>query len=99
MLFVIPGIVKSYAYSMSYYVSLDHPEFSSTECIDESQRLMDGHKWELFCLDLSFIGWYILGSLCLGVGILWVYTYHEQARAQFYHELVMRSQGNNVNVA
>lgn len=84
LLFVIPGIVKAYAYSMAYYIKLDHPDYGWKACIDESRRLMDGHKWEKFVLDLSFLGWIIVGSLCLGVGTLWVTPYMEAANAQFY---------------
>ena len=51
LLFVIPGIVKMYAYSMAYYVKLDHPDYGWKACIDESRQLMDGHKWEKFVLD------------------------------------------------
>ena len=87
LLFVIPGIVKAYAYSMVYYVKADHPEYGWRECLDESQRLMTGHKWEKFVLDLSFIGWGIVGSLCLGVGTLWVMTYMAATEAQYYEYL------------
>ena len=87
LLFLIPGIVKSYAYSMAYYVKLDHPDYGWKACIDESRRLMDGHKWEKFVLDLSFIGWGIVGSLCLGVGTLWVMTYMAATEAQYYEYL------------
>ena len=84
LLFVIPGIVKMYAYSMAYYIKLDHPDYGWKACIDESRQLMDGHKWEKFVLDLSFLGWIIVGSLCLGVGTLWVTPYMEATNAQFY---------------
>ena len=84
MLFVIPGIIKAYSYSMAYYISVDHPEYDWKTCINESRRIMNGNKWKLFCLDLSFIGWYIVGTLCLFVGVLWVYPYHHIARAEFY---------------
>lgn len=87
LLFVIPGIVKSYSYSMAYFISLDHPEMSSNDCITESRRMMDGQKMRLFLLDLSFLGWYIVGALCLGIGTLWVDAYHRMARANFYEEL------------
>jgi len=87
LLFFIPGIVKAYAYSMVYYVKADHPEYGWRECLDESQRLMTGHKWEKFVLDLSFIGWGIVGSLCLGVGTLWVMTYMAATEAQYYEYL------------
>ena len=84
LLFLIPGIVKSYAYSMAYYVKLDHPDYGWKACIDESRRLMDGHKWEKFVLDLSFLGWIFVGALCLGVGTLWVTPYMAATEAQFY---------------
>lgn len=91
MLFVIPGIVKSYSYSMARYIKYDHPEFSATQCIDASRSLMQGHKWQLFCLDLSFIGWAIVGMLCFGLGTLWVVAYQQAARAQFYEALILVS--------
>lgn len=84
LLFVIPGIVKYYAYSMAYYVKADHPDYNWKACVDESRRLMNGHKWEKFVQDLSFIGWTIVGSLCLGVGTLWVTPYVYATEAQFY---------------
>ena len=65
-------------------IKLDHPDYGWKACIDESRRLMDGHKWEKFVLDLSFLGWIIVGSLCLGIGTLWVTPYMEAANAQFY---------------
>lgn len=88
MLFVIPGIVKSYSYSMAFYIKCDNPDMKWNDCITASRQLMDGHKGQLFCLDLSFIGWYLLGSLAFGVGTLWVAPYHEAARANFYASLV-----------
>lgn len=87
LLFVIPGIVKAYSYSMAYYIKVDHPEYDWRQCIKESMKLMDGHKAELFVLDLSFIGWYIVGALCLGIGTLWVSPYHLATKAQFYESI------------
>ena len=87
LLFVIPGIVKSYAYSMAMYVKVDHPDYDWKKCIDESQRMMSGHKGELFVLDLSFIGWMIVGAFCCGVGTFWVTAYMEASHAQFYENL------------
>ena len=88
MLFVIPGIVMSYAYSMAYYIKLDHPEYTWKECLNQSKAMMKGYKMTLFVQDLSFIGWFIVGSLCFGVGTLWVVPYQAAARAQFYNALV-----------
>lgn len=87
LLFFIPGIVKSYSYAMCYYIKSDNPDFGWNMCLKESIKMMKGHKWELFVLDLSFIGWYLVGSLCLGLGVLWVAPYHEATRAQFYESL------------
>ena len=84
LLFVIPGIIKSYAYSMAFYIRADHPEYNWKQCLQESVRITDGHKMELFVLDLSFIGWYFVGSLCLGIGTLWVAPYHETTKALYY---------------
>ena len=88
LLFIIPGIVKSYSYAMAKFIKVDNPEMDANQCITESRKLMKGHKWRLFILDLSFIGWYLLGMLCLGIGVLWVIPYHETAKAQFYRSLI-----------
>lgn len=88
LLFIIPGIVKTYSYSMAYYIKLDHPEYTATQAITESRRLMNGHKADLFLLDLSFLGWIIVGALCFGIGTLWVTPYQQAARAEFYKALI-----------
>ena len=87
-LFIIPGIVKSYSYRLVPYILKDHPELSPTEAITRSRQMMDGHKWQAFVLDLSFIGWYLLGLLTLGmVNIFWANPYHDNAAAAFYLDL------------
>lgn len=87
LLLVVPGIVKYYSYSMAYYIKADHPDYDWRQCISESQAMMKGHKWELFVLELSFLGWIIVGAMCLGVGTLWVSAYMEAAHAQFYENI------------
>ena len=87
MLIPIVGIVKYFSYAMTYYIKHDHPEYDWRTAITESRRMMDGHKWELFCLKLSFLGWMIVGALCLGVGTLWVTPYMWVAEANFYDDL------------
>ena len=87
LLFFIPGIVKTYSYSMAYYIMADHPEYDWNQCITESRNMMRGHKWQLFCLDFSFIGWMIVGWICLGIGCLWVTPYMYAARTEFYNAL------------
>lgn len=63
MLFIIPGIIASFRYSQAFYIMVDHPEYSISQCISESSRMMRGNKFKLFCLQFSFIGWYLLASL------------------------------------
>ena len=63
LLFIIPGIIKSFSYAMAPYILAEHPEMTASEAITESRRMMDGNKWRLFCLDFSFIGWNLLCSL------------------------------------
>ncbi len=87
LLFVIPGIVKYYAYSMAPYLKSEHEDWDWRRCLDESIKLTNGHKMELFILDLSFIGWYIVGSLCFGVGTLWVEAYHTQTIVNYFEDI------------
>lgn len=87
LLLVIPGIIKAYAYSMSYYILKDNPEMNGNDARKASIEMMRGHKWELFCLELSFIGWIILSSLTFGILLLWVKPYMETARVAFYEKL------------
>lgn len=89
LLLVIPGIIKMYSYSMGYFILADRPDLSGNQARKRSMYLMKGHKWQLFCLDFSFIGWYLLSLLTLGILAFWVYPYHMTARAEFYNELLV----------
>ena len=87
LLFVIPGIIMAYAYSMAVYVANDNPELSPIEAIRRSKELMRGHKWDLFVLDLSFLGWILLSLLTCGIGFIFLVPYIEMAHVEFYREL------------
>ncbi|PRT10326.1 hypothetical protein C6352_14820 [Bacillus thuringiensis] len=87
LLFIIPGIIKSFSYAMTYFIINDHPEYSINQAITESRRMMDGHKMEYFILCLSFIGWFILGCITLGIGFLWLIPYFYTTSAAFYEEI------------
>ena len=87
LLFVIPGIVMSYAYSMSYYILKDNPELSANEARKKSIEMMRGNKWRLFCLDFSFIGWSLLSILTFGILMLWVTPVMQASHAAFYESL------------
>lgn len=85
--FIIPGIYVAYTYAMVFYVKHDNPEFRWQQCVDESERLMEGNRWRLFKLQLSFIGWYIVGALTCGIGTYWVSSYQQVSTAVFYEQL------------
>ena len=87
LLLLIPGCIKSYSYAMTPYILKDNPEMKNNAAIEESMRMMDGHKLELFLLDLSFIGWAILSILTCGIGFLWLVPYMNMARVNFYEDL------------
>ena len=87
LLFLIPGIVKSYSYAMTMYILNDHPEMSASEAITESRKMMNGHKAELFVLHLSFLGWGILSSFTFGILLLYVMPYMQATTAAFYEKL------------
>ena len=87
MLLLIPGCIKAYSYAMTPYILKDNPEMKNNAAIEESMRMMDGHKLELFLLDLSFIGWAILSILTCCIGFLWLVPYMNMARVNFYEDL------------
>ena len=87
LLLIIPGLIKEYSYAMTEFILKDNPEMSGEEAICESMRLMQGHKMQLFLLDLSMIGWLILSILTLGIGLLFLMPYNYTAHAHFYEDL------------
>ena len=88
LLFVIPGIIKSYEYRMIPYILADNPEMPTEEVFAESKRLMSGNKWKAFVLDLSFIGWQLLSVLTCGIlSIFYVDPYQYSTNAALYEAL------------
>ena len=88
LLFIIPGIVKSYEYQMIPYLLADNPQMTKEQAFEESKRIMQGQKWKSFVLDLSFIGWNILSALTLGIlGIFYVQPYMDATHAALYEAL------------
>ena len=69
---------------MVAYLLAENPELTNEEAFRLSREFTRGEKWHLFVLDLSFLGWYLLGALCFGIGVLFVAPYHEAAVAEFY---------------
>lgn len=85
LLFIIPGIIKAYEYSMVPYILNDNPDYTWKDALDESKLIMMGHKMDLFRLYLSFIGWALLAVFSCGIaGLFWVNPYQQSAVAEFY---------------
>ena len=60
LLLIVPGIIATFRYSQAFYILADDPSKDVMQCIKESKELMKGNKAKYFCLQLSFIGWYLL---------------------------------------
>jgi uncharacterized membrane protein len=95
LLLIIPGIIASLRYSLAFYIMVDNPEIGAREAINRSKEMMRGQKWKYFKLLLSFIGWYLLCIVTIGIGFLWLIPYVYAAQAAFYEDL--RLQYDTVN--
>ncbi len=85
LLFVIPGIIKNFAYALVPYILAENTDLDKDRVLKMSQDMMKGHKWELFVLELSFIGWNILGVFTAGLlNIFYVNPYMQATLAEFY---------------
>jgi uncharacterized membrane protein len=87
ILLIIPGFIIALGFSMTFYLIAENPELSVEDALKESWALTDGYKWELFELHLRFIPWYILGVICLVVGIFVVMPWHYLTIANYYDYL------------
>ncbi len=86
LLLIIPGIMKAFSYALTPYILLDEPELTARQAITRSCEIMEGRRWKLFCLYLSFIGWGILSLLTFGIGFLWLVPYMNASIAAFYED-------------
>ena len=93
LLLVVPGIIAAYKYRQAMYILIDNPDKSPMQCIRESKQMMSGHKWELFGLDLSFIGWFLLELLFSPVGV-WTKPYITTTRTLYYEALKAQNSYN-----
>ena len=86
LLLIIPGIMKAFSYALTPYIVMDEPELTARQAITRSCEIMQGRRWKLFCLYLSFIGWGILCLLTFGIGFLWLVPYMNASIAAFYED-------------
>ena len=87
MLFFIPGIIIGLMLSQTSFILKDNPQMSATDAMKLSKQMMAGHKGKLFWLTLSFIGWFLLACLTLGLGFLLLAPYYYSTMAHFYEDL------------
>jgi uncharacterized membrane protein len=90
LLFLIPGIIKCFAYKMTLYIISENPTIAADEAITQSRKMMDGNKYRLFLLYLSYIGWYLLGIFTFGLSILYIAPFIKAAELEFYHDIKNR---------
>lgn len=96
LLLIIPGIIKTYAYSMVPYILADNPSIGYNRAIELSNSMTDGEKWDIFVLELSFLGWFLLGVLALFIGQLFVYPYYYTTKAELYLTLRQEAIANGL---
>lgn len=88
LVLIFPGFYAMYCFRMVPYIVKDNPELAPMEVLKRSNQMMAGNKWKTFVLDLSFIGWYLLGAITFGLGLIfWTNPYHMSADAALYKEL------------
>lgn len=85
--FIIPGIIKAYSYSMVPYILADNPNIGYRRALKLSMDMTRGYKWKIFVLQLSFIGWYLLGFICCIICLIFVNPYYEATFAEMYGTL------------
>lgn len=93
LLFVIPGIVKSYEYYMIPYILSENPNISMDRAFELSRRMTQGEKWEIFVMELSFLGWYLLCIFTCGIGFHFLMPYVEASRAELYEVMREKAHG------
>ncbi|EHI60502.1 MAG: DUF975 family protein [Hungatella hathewayi] len=84
LLLIVPGVIKAYQYYMVPYILSENPDMRYRDALDLSRQMMDGHKWDTFVLELSFIGWYLLGLICCCIGVIFVEPYVQATMAELY---------------
>jgi uncharacterized membrane protein len=87
LLLIIPGIIASLSYAMTFFILSENHDITGLEAIRRSKQMMEGNKWQLFCLGLRFIGWFLLGIITVGIGFLWIGPYYLASLAKFYDDV------------
>lgn len=95
-LLLVPGIIKNYAYSQYFFILAEQPKISFNKALKTSEKITKGYKMELFMLDLSFLGWFILSTFTCGLALFYVLPYYLLTKAHLYHYLKTESLKQNI---
>ena len=87
VLLIVPGIIVACGLSMTFFIMVDEPEISGIDALQKSWNMMQGHKWDYFCLQFRFIGWILLAILTCGIGFILLEPYMIAASQNFYRKL------------
>lgn len=96
---IIPGIYKSYSYTLVTYILADNDDLSYKEALSKSEELMEGFKMDWFIMDLSFLLWDILALFTFGIPYIWLTPYKRTAYAKFYDERMKLLSNVKVSIA
>ncbi|MDE5878127.1 MAG: DUF975 family protein [Muribaculaceae bacterium] len=86
-LLIVPGVIAACGLGMTFFIMADDPNISGIDALKLSWNMMNGHKWEFFCLNFRFILWILLASLTCGIGFLWLIPYMLITQLYFYRQL------------
>ncbi len=92
ILLIIPGIIAAISYAMVFYIYADDQEGTPMDFLSRSKEMMWGYKWDYFVFVLSFIGWFLVGVVTIGIGFIWIIPYVSIAEAIYYDELKKRKE-------
>lgn len=84
LLFIIPGIIKAISYSQALFLVAENPDMDTNQALRQSEQMMMGHKLDYFILELSFIGWHVLGALTCGILYIWLEPYMQATMTNHY---------------
>lgn len=94
LLFLVPGVYKSYQYRMVPYLLAQQPQMPWREALQTSKAMMQGQKWKAFVLDLSFLPWHALGLITCGIlEIFYVAPYQNLTNAELYRTIGVKPDG------
>ena len=87
LLFIVPGVIKTYSYSMALFIYAENPGMGAREALRKSEEMMEGHKMDFFVLQLSFIGWHLLGFITFALAYVYVIPYIFATSVNFYYAI------------